>query len=189
MERDEGAGSVKKLLFIILIQLLACVNPFAPELGNVDANASAVLTERTNPEEVLENFRFAYIFGDSLVYSELIDTGFVFIFFDPSAEGTGRFDNWGRDVELRTTAGLFRAVNGITLEWNSTIEESYWTPQPDSVQSIAYFEGAQKARISKSFQLKLGTEIQLTGASVFTFIKERSGKGWRISRWLDESIF
>ena len=189
MERDEGAGAVRKISIIILFQLFACVNPFAPELGNIDANASAVLTERTNPEEVLENFRFAYIFGDSLVYSELIDTGFVFIFFDPTVEGTGRFDSWGRDVELKATAGLFRAVKGITLEWNSTIEESYWTPQPDSVESIAYFEGAKKARRSKGFQLKLGTEIQLSGTSVFTFSKERFGNGWRINRWIDESIF
>lgn len=179
-----------KTVFVILLLLFyACVNPFAPELGEVDASASAVLTERTNPEEVLENFRFAYIFGDSLVYSELIDTGFVFIYFDPTVEGTGRFDSWGRDVELRATAGLFRAVKNITLEWNSTIEESYWTPEPDSVQSIVYFEGAKKAKISKSFQLKLGTEIQLSGTAVFTFSKERSAHGWRIIRWLDESIF
>lgn len=189
MEQNEGANPVRKFHYILFLSLFACVNPFAPELGNVDANASAVLTERTNPDEVLENFRFAYIFGDSLVYSEVIDTGFVFIFFDPTLEGSGRFDSWGRDVELRATAGLFRAVKGITLEWNSTIEESYWTPEPDSVLSVAYFEGAKKAKISKSFQLKLGTEIQLSGTAVFTFSNERSGTGWRISRWLDESIF
>ena len=192
MERDEGKGSMnfsKSLLIGLFVTMFGCANPFAPELGEVETGTNAVLTERQNPEEVLENFRFAYIFGDSLVYSELIDTGFVFIYFDPSVEGTGRFDSWGRDTELKTTAGLFRAVRNISLEWNSTIEETYWSPLPDSVLSIVYFEGARKAKLSKSFVLKLDTEIQLTGTAVFFFDKEVFGEGWRIERWVDESIF
>jgi len=192
MERDEGTSKVRPSLIISMVFIFlssSCVNPFAPELGEVEAGTSAVLTERENPDEVLENFRFAYIFRDSLVYSEIIDTGFVFIFFDPSAEGSGRFDSWTRDVELKATSGLFRALRNISLEWNTTVEETYWTPAPDSVVSITYFEGAQKAKISKSFLLKLGNEIQLTGTAVFSFRKDRVGSGWRINRWIDESIF
>lgn len=179
----------KLILIGLLVTTYGCVNPFAPELGVVESGTDAVLTERLNPEEVLENFRFAYIFGDSLVYSEVIDTGFVFVFFDPSVEGTGRFDSWGRDTELKTTAGLFRAVRNISLEWNSTVEESYWSPAPDSVLSVVYFEGARKAKLSKSFVLKLDTEIQLTGTAVFLFDKNAPGESWRIERWVDESIF
>ena len=167
----------------------ACVNPFAPNLGEVERGTTAILTERLNPDEVLENFRFAYIFGDSFVYSELIDTGFVFVYFDPNIEGTGRFDSWGRDIELKATGGLFRAVRNIILEWNSTVEEKYWSPAPDSAIATAYFEGAVYAKISKGFQLKLGSEIQLTGTAVFSFEKEMRGDGWRIVRWIDDSIF
>lgn len=181
----------RELLFglIILFAMYGCSNPFAPKLGEVEQGTSAILTDRLTPNEVLENFRFAYIFGDSLVYSALIDTGFVFIFFDPNLEGTGRFDSWGRDTELRATGGLFRAVRNITLEWNSTVEEEYWSPAPDSVYSMAMFDEAINAKISKSFQLKLGSEIQLTGTAVFSFEKENGGAGWRIVRWIDESIF
>ena len=174
---------------ISLVVIFACVNPFAPELGEVETGTSAVLTERLNPEEVLENFRFAYIYRDSLVYSEIIDTSFIFIYFDPTVEGTGRFDSWSRDVELRATAGLFRAVNNISLDWNSTVEEIYWSPAPDSSVSSVYFEGAKKAKISKGFILKLGTEIQLTGTASFTLEKEKNSADWRIVRWIDESIF
>ena len=181
--------SSELILTSLLVTMFGCANPFAPELGEVESGTNAILTGRLNPEEVLENFRFAYIFGDSLVYSELIDTGFVFVFFDPSLEGTGRFDSWGRDTELKTTAGLFRAVRNISLEWNSTVEETYWSPAPDTVLSIVYFEGARKAKLSKSFVLKLDTEIQLTGTAVFFFDKEALGEGWRIERWVDESIF
>ena len=177
----------KFLLGILLLSLTyGCSNPFAPKLGEVEKGTSAILTERLNPNEVLENFRFAYIFADSLVYSELIDTGFIFVFFDPNVEGTGRFDSWGRDIELRATGGLFRAVRNISLEWNSTVEEVYWSPS-DTLQ--LYFDGALKAKISKSFQLKLGSELQLTGNAVFSFAKEASAEGWRIARWVDESIF
>jgi len=179
--------------FLIATMLLTltygCSNPFAPKLAEVEKGTTAILTERLNPNEVLENFRFAYIFADSLVYSELIDTGFIFIFFDPNVEGTGRFDSWGRDIELRATGGLLRAVRNITLEWNSTVEEVYWSPAPDSVKEQVYFDGAVKAKISKGFQLKLGSEIQLTGTAVFSFAKEASAEGWRIVRWIDESIF
>jgi len=182
-----------KQFFLFAITLLSmtygCANPFAPKLGEVEKGTTAILTERLNPNEVLENFRFAYIFGDSLVYSELIDTGFVFVYFDPSVEGTGRFDSWGRDTELKATGGLFRAVRNIILEWNSTIEEKYWSQTPDSVLATVYFEGAVYAEISKGFQLKLGSEIQLTGTALFSFEKEKRGDGWRMVRWIDESIF
>lgn len=166
-----------------------CANPFAPKLGEVEKGTTAILTDRLSPNEVLENFRFAYIFTDSLVYSELIDTGFVFIFFDPSVEGTGRFDSWGRDTELKATGGLFRSVRNISLEWNSTVEEKYWSQAPDSVIMTVNFEEAVRAKISKGFQLKLGSEIQLTGTASFSFEKENKGDGWRIVRWIDESIF
>ena len=182
-----------KHIFLFTMMLFSltygCANPFAPKLGEVEKGTAAILTERLSPNEVLENFRFAYIFGDSLVYSELIDTAFVFLYFDPNVEGTGRFDSWGRDTELRATGGLFRAVRNITLEWNSTIEEKYWSPSPDSVLASVEFEGAISAKISKGFQLKLGSEIQLAGTAVFSFEKENRGDGWRIVRWVDESIF
>lgn len=174
---------------ILLSMSYGCANPFAPKLGEVEKGTTAILTDRLNPNEVLENFRFAYIFGDSLVYSELIDTGFVFVYFDPSIEGTGRFDSWGRDTELKATGGLFRAVRSMILEWNSTIDEEYWSPAPDSVIATVYFEEAVYAKISKGFQLKIDSEIQLTGTALFSFEKENRGDSWRIVRWIDESIF
>ena len=180
-------------IFLFAMMLLSmtygCANPFAPKLGEVEKGTTAILTDRLSPNEVLENFRFAYIFSDSLVYSELIDTGFVFVYFDPNVEGTGRFDSWGRDIELKATGGLFRAVRNIILEWNSTVEEKYWSPAPDSVIATVYFEEAVYAKISKGFQLKLGSEIQLTGTALFSFEKENRRDGWRIVRWIDESIF
>lgn len=169
--------------------LYGCSNPFAPPLGEIGGTSSAILTARETPDEVLENFRFAYIYGDSLVYSEIIDTSFVFLYFDPNLEGTGRFDSWGRDVELRTTAGLFRAIGNISVEWNSTVEERYWSTGTDSVISSGYFSGALVASISKSFTLKLGSEIQIAGTAVFTFGRRATTSAWRITRWRDDSIF
>ena len=47
-------------VFLFLVMLLSltygCVNPFAPNLGEVEKGTTAILTERLNPDEVLENF-------------------------------------------------------------------------------------------------------------------------------------
>ena len=87
----------------------ACWNPFAPTEGALEGEKILTLTQQRSPEEVLQNFRYAYIYRDSLVYSALFDTGFVFLYYDPEVGGSGDYNYWDRDTELRTTARLFRA--------------------------------------------------------------------------------
>ena len=53
--------------------LIGCWNPFAPTEGLLEGGSSLTLTEQRSPDEVLQNFRYAYIYRDSLVYSELFD--------------------------------------------------------------------------------------------------------------------
>ena len=73
-----------KLVFIInLIFLSNCFNPFAPKL--VDSlKLDLLITEQETPEEVLQNFKYAYTFKDSSLYSNLLDSSFVFLYFDPN---------------------------------------------------------------------------------------------------------
>jgi len=100
-----------------------CWNPFAPTRGELEGAISLTLTEQKSPDEVLQNFRYAYIYRDSLVYSELFDTSFVFLYYDPDVGGAGGYNYWGRDTELRTTGRLFRAFDHFTLVWNATIAD------------------------------------------------------------------
>ncbi|MDZ7369605.1 MAG: hypothetical protein ONB12_00365 [candidate division KSB1 bacterium] len=163
---------------IFLAAFLSCFNPFAPRLEKSSPQA-LFLTEQKSPDEVLQNFVYAYTFKDSLVYADLLDSSFVFVYFDPSLGGSGRFVSWGRDVDLKTTGQLFRNTETITLTWNSTIYQD------------TLYVGSQMVGIelSKTLQLYLSGsfgDYTFSGSAVFNF-KKCSDNKWRITRWKDES--
>jgi hypothetical protein len=180
MRRLGRAGKARALLASWAVLLAAaggtCVNPFAPRLGQGGEEELLVTGQRT-PEEVLQNFDYAYTFKDSLLYADLLDSSFVFVYYDPSASPGGRFESWGRDVDLRTTARLFRAFDIIDLSWGSTM---YQMVQGD------------EAELSKTFRLSLVSpegDFHVSGNAVFTFRRCPSDGKWRIVRWKDESEF
>ncbi len=159
----------------ILIAGWNCLNPFAPKLRKTGHPSDLVWTQQLTPEDALKNFRYAYIFKDSLLYSELLDSSFVFVYFDPNLGTSGQFVSWGRDVDLRTTARLFRNFDVIDLIWNSTIYRSVQGNTSD---------------ITKSFNLTMisqDEDIRITGLAVFRLRKDPASGKWRIIRWKDES--
>lgn len=165
------------LVFSILLAvftLSACWNPFAPSEGVLEGEVNLLLTEQRSPDEVLQNFRYAYIYRDSVAYSELLDTSFIFLYWDPDLGGTGGNDYWARDTELRTTGRLFRTFDHFTLVWNATIAT-------DTSQSGVI-------SLTKTFDLSIGGEYFLTGNAIFDFIDDAQGV-WRIKRWQDESFY
>lgn len=157
-----------------LVLLQGCVNPFAPKLDpNLDL--TSVITEQQTPEEVLENFRYAYTFKDSVLYSDVLDESFVFEFFDPNLEPSGGFVTWGRDVDLKTTGQLFRSFEVIDLVWLNTL--------------FSENDGTFERRFVR-FNLSLfGPDLNfiLTGTAIFAFKQDESDGKWRIVRWKDES--
>ena len=164
-----------KTFFSVLIGviLFRCFNPFAPKLEQ-SGNNSLIITEQKTPEEVLKNFQYAYVFQDSVLYSDLLDSSFVFIYFDPNLE-SGRFVSWGRDIDLKTTGRLFVNFDVIDLIWNSTI----YSVDEDN-----------RAEYSKSFNLSLiknNETINITGNAIFVFKKCDYDNKWRIIQWKDES--
>ena len=168
------------LLYILVLLGLTshCFNPFAPKLDNT-GNPSIVITDQRSPDEVLQNFLYAYTFKDSLVYADLDDSSFVFVYFDPNIGSSGRFVSWGRDVDLKTTGQLFRNAETINLTWNSTIYQD--TTYIDT--TIASIE------LSKTLQLNLFGkfgEYSFSGSAIFNF-RECEDDKWRITRWKDES--
>jgi len=149
------------------------------------------LTEQQTPDEVLDNMRYAYIYRDSLIYSQLFDTSFVFIYYDPEAGGGGAYNFWGLDTELRVTGRLFRAFDHFTLVWNATLYDEYRIGDavlPDSIPQEQAIAQADRAALTKTFSLTIGTEIHLSGNAVFDFVKGSDNR-WRISRWQDESVY
>lgn len=166
-------------VFLLLLFFLGCFNPFAPRLDNSNG-PPIVITSQSTTYEVLDNFVYAYTFKDSLVYADILDSSFVFVYFDPNIGSSGRFVSWGRDVDLKTTGQLFKKFDTITLTWNSTIYEDTTFVNDTTIVSI---------EMSKTLQLGLfgkNEEYTLSGSAVFKFEPCDDGK-WRIVRWKDES--
>ena len=165
-----------KITFLIIVFLLIGCNPFAPELIE-SGHQSAIITDQKTPDEVLTNFRYAYIFKDSLIYSDVLDSSFLFI--SKNYSSTPPTDiNWGRDIDIKTTVGLFNHFNVLELNWGGKLFEGY-------IGDSTFYE------IKTTFQLTLdgGREIPtIKGEALFNF-KRNQSKVWRISRWEDLSSF
>jgi hypothetical protein len=153
-----------------------CVNPFAPALDNSARNLD-IITQQKTPEEVLQNFKYAYAFRDSLLYADLLDSSFVFEYFDPNLGSSGEFVSWTREVDLYTTGRLLRAFDVIGLVW------------ADSSVSYSVIENDQ-ALLYRDFNLKLSNfdfSYSLIGYAVLSMRRHPGDGKWRIIHWRDES--
>ncbi len=174
--------------FTAAVSFFSCKNMFAPTLGELDGGNSIYRMEMGSPEDVLHNFRYAYVYRDSLMYAMLLDSEFVFIYYQPSTEsGTGHYDSWMRDTELRTTGRMLNAFNYIDLIWQTTLDSAFYRMEGEEVlrEADTLFAEANIADISKSYQLTLGDYYTLMGNADFRFRKGSDGK-WRILRWEDK---
>lgn len=172
------------VILFFLILLSACENPFAPGIKNNLNNSMLIVTDQRTPEDVLINFKYAYNFKDSLVYADLLDSSFLFIsknfMTDPPTDLT-----WGRDVDIKTTVGLFRHFQTLSLIWEGTVYSRFI----NSEHSLK--------EIKKVFSLTIdgGKEIPtIKGEALFVFKKKpispKDTTGiWRIVRWEDLSSF
>jgi len=166
-----------RLCSIVFIILTGCNNPFAPGLTRDNQQVASIVTLQRSPADVLTNFRYAYAFKDSLIYSDLLDSAFIFLSKNYGTNPPTDI-NWGRDVDIKTTLGLFRHFNVLELIWGTILFQDY---SSDSVRS----------EIKITFQLTFdgGTEIPtLKGEALFNFKKKSSGR-WTIIRWEDLSSF
>jgi len=173
-------------LFVLLglVLLVRCINPFAPSLTDNSGAQNQILTEQKTPEEVLINFSYAYNFKDSLVYSDLLDSSFLFISKNFATDPVTNI-SWGRDVDIKTTVGLFHHFQTLNLIWEATVYARFLND-----------EHTQK-EIKKSFKLTLDGGIEfppISGEALFIFKKrianppDTSGI-WKITRWEDLSRF
>jgi len=161
-------------LIILSIVTWGCLNPFAPKLTTSLSTEDFIVTLQATPEEVLKNFKIAYAFQDSLLYSDVLDSSFLFVYFDPNEGASGQFISWDRDLDLRTTGRMFRHFQIVDLVWNATLYER---------------QDEESAELNKGFTLSLvgdDSDYHVTGKAVFSFKKCPDTK-WRITRWKDES--
>lgn len=159
--------------FVILI-LVGCENPFAPRLSN-DGSNSSLLSSQETIEGMFANFRYAYRLKDTLVYGNLLEPDFVFIFrnYDKGID-----ESWGREQELITTYRLFQAAQSLELVWNEIFVDVGDTVLRD---------------VSRSFNLTIvfnpADIVRINGIANFRIRKNPNDRKWRIVSWRDESNY
>ena len=169
---------VRRLSPVLLAALLCaagCKNPFAPALDDSIGGVSTALGDQHTLEGFFQKFAYAYGTRDSAVYGQLLADQFVFVYrdYDHNVD-----DSWGRDVEMRTTEGLFQNAQNMSLTWNNIVVQS-----GDSL--------AQD--ISRSFNLTVTFNpqdiIYITGRADFSLSRPRIDSVWMLERWRDNSSF
>ncbi|RMH80090.1 MAG: hypothetical protein D6681_18815 [Calditrichaeota bacterium] len=159
-----------------VLLLLTCSNPFAPATVKDTIRGSGILTAQESPDGVLTNLQYAYTFRDSLVYSELFDSTYIFISTNFNVSPPEPIV-WGRDQELKATGRMFRFFTTLDLTMNVVEREEAFNGDPNRVRD----------RITFTLTLDGGTAIPtLIGEVEFQYI--RRGNKWFIVRWEDLQI-
>ncbi|MDI6765927.1 MAG: hypothetical protein QME52_03790 [Bacteroidota bacterium] len=152
---------------------LSCINPFAPKLEK--EFGAEMCNDLSNLENVFCTFRNAYTFKDTALYGSLIDPYFTFRYRDYDR---GIDITWGRDDEMRTTAGLFQSVQSLSLVWNKEIK----LREEDTVLTIV-----------RGFNLTITfnpADIEHVGGYAnMTFVRPKKADAWKLYTWQDESNF
>ncbi len=168
-------AAVSAFIFaVIFAGMQSCTNPFAP--GMADENAGgAVLGDQTTIEGLFKNFRYAYIFKDTLVYGNLLHDDFTFIYRDYN-QGVDK--SWGRNEDLIATNGIFNNTQSLDLIWNEVL--------------ISIGDSVLKD-ISRGFTLTLvfnpSDQIRVQGRANFRITRPTASDEWKIIRWRDESNY
>jgi len=143
------------------------VNPFAPELG--DTGGSQIPNAGTIGG-MLELFEYAYNNHDSLIYSQILDSAFVFQYYDAA---NSMYDQWYRNTDLKATAGLFNNFQQINLNWYNLPAEDWNFDMEDSLKQVLV-----------NFSLILDNTI-LNGFARFDCYK-KPGSQFKLMAWKDD---
>jgi hypothetical protein len=172
-----------------LFFLLACSNPFNPDISkNNDITRDYVYTPNT-PDNVLRNLMLAYNQKDLELYKNCLDESFRFQVLSNQAPEIG-FDWWGFEQEIEYHKNLFN--NGSSDgKFNSPTNIHLNLEIPPS--TMWYMDNQVGHEdwviISCPFYLQLSfsnyPDIVASGFARF-HLKETKGR-WYIAIWVDES--
>ncbi|MEN6294993.1 MAG: hypothetical protein ABFD61_02545 [Chloroherpetonaceae bacterium] len=175
INKSNKISSIKYIyLALVILFLSACENPFAPKYLDSPIN-NGLLNSQTTIEGVFDNFRYAYVFRDTLVYGNLLDPDFTFIFrnYDKGID-----ESWGRDQEILTTYRMFQATQSMDLIWNDILINVGDTLIRD---------------VSRSFALTIvfnpSDIVRINGIANFRLKWDVEKSRWRILAWRDESNY
>lgn len=131
-----------------------------------------MISDQKSVEGVFQNFKYAYSFKDTLIYSQLLNKNFAFSYRDYDL---GTDISWGRDEEMKVTYGLFQNTQRLDLIWNNIVSIN-----------------GDSTRIIRSFNLTITfnpTDIIFVDGRVNLELTKDTNNKWKIMRWIDESAF
>jgi len=162
--------------FAAAAALLAACNPFAPALEDGDPFGD-FLGDPTTVDGFFTNFRNAYELRDLSLYEPLLDSSFIFNYYDFDAQVERE---WGFAQELESTRRLFENAALVTLRWNQIISQSM-------------LDEGRSARVVRPFNLTISLEggdaFRGDGNVNFLLTREDTSAAWKLLRWRDESEF
>jgi hypothetical protein len=164
------------ILIASVTAFLAGCNPFAPALQEGDDMDDLMGDPRTI-EGFFTAFKYAYELRDINLYQSLLDSSFVFMYYDFDA-GVDREWRYAQDIE--STRRLFNRAVNVQLTWNQIIAQDV-------------FEEGRRAQVVRSFNLLIGLAgsdaMRGTGNVNFLLSRPDTTAVWRLARWRDESEF
>ncbi len=161
--------------FVFLCNTVSC-NPFAPALEEGDPFGS-LLGDPATVDGFFTNFQNAYELRDLSLYEPLLDSSFIFLYYDFDAQVERQ---WGFAQELESTRKLFQNAALVQLKWNQIISQDVT-------------EEERQARVVRSFNLTItleeGEVFRGDGNVNFLLGRPDSSAAWELRRWRDESEF
>jgi hypothetical protein len=165
----------KYFIVIILIAfgvLTSCENIFSPSLD--DSGSTNIISDQMTIDGVFNNFKYAYTFKDTSVYSGLLTDDFLFTYRDYESG----FDvSWDKPTEMRTTSRLFDNSQKTDIIWNNV---------------TVYLGDSLNFNVKRSFNLTVtfnpSNVVRLFGFADMNFSRPDVNSPWRIKKWRDESF-
>jgi hypothetical protein len=165
----------KYFIVIILVAfgvLTSCENIFSPSLD--DSGSTNIISDQMTIDGVFNNFKYAYTFKDTSVYSGLLTDDFLFTYRDYESG----FDvSWDKPTEMRTTSRLFDNSQKTDIIWNNV---------------TVYLGDSLNFNVKRSFNLTVtfnpSNVVRLFGFADMNFARPDVNSPWRIKKWRDESF-
>jgi hypothetical protein len=166
-----------RIYIVIIIVFISgvftsCENIFSPALD--ESGSSNIISDQMTVDGVFTNFKYAYTFRDTSVYSGLMTDDFLFTYRDYESG----FDvSWDKPTEMRTTSRLFQNSQKTDIIWNNI---------------TIYLGDSLNVTVTRSFNLTVtfnpSNVVRLFGFADMNFTRPDVNSAWRIKKWRDESF-
>jgi len=155
-----------------MLTLNSCDNIFAPSIDNTPSNN--IISDQKTIDGVFVNFKYAYTFQDTSVYSGLLTDDFLFTYKDYE---TGFDVSWDKPTEMRTTSRLFQNAQKTEIIWNNI---------------VVNIGDSLSVNIKRGFNLTItfnpSNILRLFGFADMNLKRPDTDSPWKIFKWRDESF-